>query len=315
MQRFKESNEALNKIKASGTFRAETDFLKGLNFYFAADYDAAYRTWYSLLQTSPTAEVCNNIGLSLIMKNDLRNAELQFIRAINVDPINQDIRFDLATLYVQKSNSDSAIVQFRETIATHPDDYQSLYQLAKELERKRDPSALKVMEYFREKLPADQKGKFPEQVTSLWQLVRPSLWYLSREEKDYFNVPKQKTLKDRASYVRTYQVNAKNNLEQNDPANAVLEIRKGLGLAPLDWYLHYLWGLALEKQQQLSEAVAELQFSVWCKANVDSHILLAEIYSENERYADAKKHIQQILTIDPKNRRAQEIWNKIWDKQ
>jgi DNA-binding SARP family transcriptional activator len=60
--------------------------------------------------------------------------------------------------------------------------------------------------------------------------------------------------------------------------------------------------------------VPHLLFSLWCMDNIDSHILLAEMYRDSEQYAASKKHIQQILAIDPKHKKAIEIWSKIHNK-
>jgi tetratricopeptide (TPR) repeat protein len=95
----------------------------------------------------------------------------------------------------------------------------------------------------------------------------------------------------------------------------VQAIRKGLTLSPFDSYLNYLWGSASVKQGNRAAAITYLQFSIWCTDNVDSHLLLAELYQEGQQLENAKKEIQQVLALDPKNKKALDFWAKINTKK
>jgi len=86
-----------------------------------------------------------------------------------------------------------------------------------------------------------------------------------------------------------------------------------LTLAPFDSYLNYLWGTALLKQGNRTAAIPQLKFSLWCTDNIDSHLQLAQIYTDNQQLAEARVHIQQILTLDPKNKKALDMMEKIGD--
>ena len=147
------------------------------------------------------------------------------------------------------------------------------------------------------------------------QLLRPAPLYLSREEQEYASVSQKKFLKDTATYVKTYQASAQSYIEKEDPAKAILEIKKGVMLDPLNWYLHFLWGKALIAQKDVTSGIGELQFSVWCQDNIESHLTLAELYRQTEHYADSKTQVQKSLALDPDNKAAMEIWGKIWNKQ
>ena len=314
MQRYQESNYALKKILTATALQPRIDFLTGLNSFELHDYDTAYRQWYDLSKTQPTSEVHNNIGVTLLKKSDFQNSGWYLNQAVTLDPTNADYHFDLAASYTTRSFDPQAIQQYRESLQYHPNDYQSLYFAAKLLEKQGDAVSKSMMQNFQDVLPADLKGKFPEQYSSAIQLLRVALSFLSPEEKQYAIIARNKDLQQRNQYVKTYQINARRYLDEAHPDQAITEIRKGMTFAPFDWYLHHLWGLALSRQGNGADAVAQLHYSLWCADNADSHLLLAEIYSESQLFADAKLQIQKCLALDPKNKRALDLWSKIGNR-
>jgi tetratricopeptide (TPR) repeat protein len=314
MQRYKESNDALRKIQMSTPLRPRVDFLIGLNLFELHDFDAAYQQWYELSKTQPTAEVYNNIGVALLRKSDLQNSGWYLNQAVTLDPTSEDYRFNLAASYGARGYGVQATEQYRESLRFHPNDYQSLYFIAKLLQQQGSAISKNVMLSFQDALPGDVKGKFPEQYSSAIQLLRVAQADFSTEEKQYAILGRNKDLQQRTRYVKTYQSNARRYLEEGHPDQAITEIRKGMTFAPLDWYLHYLWGMALSHQSDMADAVAQLQYSLWCADTADTHLLLAEIYSDSQLFADAKLQIQKCLALDPKNKRALDLWGKIGNR-
>lgn len=314
LQRYKESSDALNKGSFSGLLQQKVKFLVGANFYQLQNFEAAYQTWMDLYQNQKTAEIYNNIGIAALKKGDNTGSGWYLSKAIELDSQNPDFHFNLAGSYVVRSYDKQAQAQYREAIVDKPYDYQSIYLLAKLVEREGNSITKRIQQSFQDALPADQKGKFPEGYTSVVQLLRPAPLLLSNEESQYARIARQKESEQRSNYVKSYQGNARKYLEEESAEKALLEIRKGLGLNPLDWYLHFLWGQALWQQNDQESAIQELNYSIWCQNNVESHLQLAEIYRHNSNYADAKVQVQRTLALEPGNKKALEIWNKIWDK-
>lgn len=321
LQRYKDSTDCLNKGKFSEPLASKVKFLIGMNAYLSQSYDEALQIWQDLAETQPSAEVYNNIGITLMQKKSFQDSGWYSSKAVEQDPVNPDYRFNLAASYILRDFAPNAIQEYRDLIKRRNDDYQTFYLLGKLLEKNASGDKQKeiaskiILQFFRDTLPTEQKGKFPELYSTVLQLLRPAPDFLWTEERQYLSAAQEKNLDDFASYVRTYQASARKYIDDNDPANALLEIRKGSGLNPLDWYLHYLSGLAQSEQKNSEAAEMELQFSLWCQENVESHLMLAELYRGQEKYADAKIQIQQSLALDPNNKKALEIWNKIWDKK
>ena len=315
MQRYKESNTALTSVNFTGFMDSSVQFLVALNLYLSGDFQGAYQKWLTLSNASPTAEVFNNMGVALLKANDLQGSGWYLSKAVEQDSDNTDYRFNLASSYVLRKYDPNAAQQYREVIRLQPNDFQAFYLMAKLLERQGDDASKKMLEYFQENLPTDLKGKFPEQYTTVLQLLRIAPAFLSTEERQYLNSAAAKVRQERANYVTSYQNTARKDLEEQDPSKAILEIRKGVGLDPFNWYLHYLWGTALQSQKNPEAALSELTFSIWCQDNIESHLFMAEIFRTQERYADAKLQVQRSLAIDPNSKKALEIWGRIWDKQ
>ncbi|HSE41732.1 MAG TPA: tetratricopeptide repeat protein [Acidobacteriota bacterium] len=320
MGRYKESTEALQKGTFQGTFKTKAAFMEALNSYLSGDFEGAAQKWIELSKSSPSPEVYNNVGVAMLRKGDPAGAGWYLAKAVELNPEAPAYKFNLAASYVLRSYDDHAVLQYRDVLNYSPGDYQSIYLISKLLEKQndivlKDIVVKKLNTLFQEKIPSDQRGKFPEQYNTVIQLIRPAMNYLSPEEQQYAIVSQRKFLKDTATYVKTYQASAQSYVEKAEPDKAILEVRKAVGLDPLNWYSHFLWGRALLQQKNESAAVSELEFSVWCRDNVQSHLLLAEMYRQSERYADSKVQIQKSLAIDPNNKTAMEIWGKIWDKQ
>jgi tetratricopeptide (TPR) repeat protein len=312
---YKESNEALAKITDDGLFRTRTDFLMGLNAFFLRDYQTSTQKWYELTKTNPTPELYNNIGIALIRRNELDNAIAYLSKAVELDPEHSDFRFNLAACYAQKEANDDAIREFRQAINLRPNDYQALYWLGRTLEHVGKPQSKQVLAFYLDRLPGDQKGKFPDQYPTVTTALRASYVYLTKEEKEYSRIARASMMKQRSEYVRTYQGNADKQLQDDHPDLAIQEIKKGLTLAPFDSYLNYLWGVALLRQQNRTAAAAQLEFSLWCTDNVDSHLLLAQMYRESEQMKEAKDHLQHVLSLDPKNKKALDMMEQIGDRK
>lgn len=317
LQRYKEANDYFRSAEFEGIYQAKANFLIGLNAYLSNDFESAYQQWLELSNQHPNAEVYNNLGLALMKKNDLQGSGWYLSKAVELDPNRPDYHFNLGASYVQRKYDPQAIQQYREAVRLRPSDYQALYLIAKLLQKQnQDPYAVpRIMQLFQETLPADQKGKFPEQYASVMQLLRPEMQFLSQEERQYSSSSQQRSLQQRSGYATTYQNNARQYLEERAPDKALMEIRKALTVEPLNHYLHYLAGWALAQQKNTTAAVAELELSIWCKENVESHVLLAELYREAEKYADSKLQVQKSLALDPDNKKALEIWSQIWDKK
>lgn len=317
LQRYKEANDYFRSTKFQGIYQAKANFLIGVNAFLSNDFESAYQQWLELSQQYPNAEVYNNLGLALLKKNDLQGSGWYLSKAVELDPQRGDYHFNLAASYVQRKYEPQAIQQYREAVRLRPSDYQSLYLITRLLQKQnQDPYAVpRITQLFQETLPADQKGKFPEQYTTVMQLLRPEMQLYSQEERQYSSASQKRALQQRSAYATTYQNNARKYLEERAPDKALVEIRKALTVEPLNHYLHFLAGWALAQQKNINSAVAELELSVWCKENVESHVLLAELYREAEKYADSKLQVQKSLALDPDNKRALEIWSQIWDKK
>jgi len=304
---YKESNDALAKITGDGLFHARTDFLIGLNAFFQHDYQTSTQKWYELTKTNPTPELYNNIGIALVRRNEMPDALAYLNKAVELDPDHADFHYNLAASYAQSGTNDQAIRHFRESINLRPNDYQALYWLGKTLEKQGAPESKVVLAFFADRLPKEQKGKFPEQYPTVTTALRASYAFLTKEEKQYSDLARTNGMKLRSDYIKTYQGNADKQLQDNHPDLAIQEIQKGLSLAPFDYYLNYLWGASLLRQQNRADAVTQLQFSLWCTDNVESHLLLAQMYRDGQQIKEAKDHLQQVLNLDPKNKKALEM--------
>ncbi|HET6266718.1 MAG TPA: tetratricopeptide repeat protein, partial [Acidobacteriota bacterium] len=320
LQKYKEANDVLSKGSFGEPLSSRVSFLIALNLYSLQSYDDAYSKWLELSRNYPTSEVYNNLGVVLMQKQDLQNSGWYFSKAVEMDPKNPDYHFNLAASYVQRSHDENAVLQYKSVIERRPNDYQSLYLLGKLLEKtaiadnKKDVASKPVLLSFQDRVPAEQRGKFPETYTSNVQLLRTSSEFLLPEERQYLEAAQDKMLEQYGSYVRTYQASAKKDLDDKQPDEALIEIRKGIGLRPFDWYLRYLSGWAKVQLKDQDEAISDLEFSLWCQDNVESHLMLADLYRETERYAEAKVQVQESLALDPNNKKALEIWDRIWDK-
>jgi tetratricopeptide (TPR) repeat protein len=320
LQKYREANEALSKGKFDEPLLSRVNFLIALNLYSLQSYEDAYAKWLELSRNDPTSEVYNNLGVVLMQKQDLQNSGWYFSKAVEMDSKNPDYHFNLAASYVQRSHDANAVLQYKDVVERRPNDYQSLYLLSKLLEKtaiaenKKDVASKPVLLSFEDSVPAEQRGKFPENYTSNLQLLRTAPEFLLPEEKQYLEAAQDKMLEQYGSYVRTYQASARKDLDDKQPDQALIEIRKGIGLRPFDWFLRYLSGSAKMLKKDQDGAISDLEFSLWCQDNIESHLMLADLYRESERYAEAKVQVQESLALDPGNKKAMEIWDHIWDK-
>lgn len=319
-QRYKESNECLSKGTFQEPLATRVKFLQGLNSYMAQSYDEAYQTWNELSKLKPSPELMNNVGIALMQKKDFQNSGWFLSKAIEAEPDNPDYRFNLAASYIMRSFEKNAIEEYRELIKLRNNDYQTFYFAAKLLEKQAtadktpDLVSKTMMQFFNDTLPTDQKGKFPEMYTTILQLLRPSSEFLLPEESQYRSASVKNRRQEYDTYVKTYEDSARKALDDDDPAKALMDIRKAIGLSPLNADLHQLNGRALLVQKNLAAAEPEFNFSIWCQDNLESHLLLAELYRDSEKFSDAKIQVQKSLALDPNNKRAMDLWNKIWDK-
>lgn len=107
---------------------AQEDFLKGLNFQKAQDWDSAIRSYKSALEHNPNfAEASYNLGLAYKDSGDPEMAKDALLYALTVKPGMTRAGYMLSIVYMETKDNEKAIAQLKRVLKLEPNNAKAHY--------------------------------------------------------------------------------------------------------------------------------------------------------------------------------------------
>ncbi len=224
-----------------------------------------------------------------------------FEQALRVTPSSVGSRVSLASVILQKGDTEKAFVVLKEGLKYGKD--KELNLLAGQIYAKAGDTA-SAREQFATVLNEDPKN--PDALFALGSL--------DEQEQDHDAALEEyrKAVDADPSYVSARNGIARISLQRNDDATAEAELAAALHWNPSTGESHRLLGLHLEKKKDYAGAEDHLRKAIDSRGkSVDLLLALAGVLHAQGKDAEAKTTLEEVLRADPRNGEAKEMMNSL----
>lgn len=282
------------------------------------------------------------LGSVFIAQNNLFAAHDAYSRALTLDPKNKDLRRELATILMKRGQINDAIREFETLLYQDPDNFRVLTNLgAAYFEAKRYPESERTLSRALQKAPQGSaeslqahnylakiyyKSKQPGKSIEHFRVAcasRPSADCLKGLAQLYFEAGQWDSCIAELARVLQFQKDdpdvygtlAVALIRKGDPEKALPLLREGLkyasdGKTAARFYQNA--GHIFLQRKNYDFAEKEFQMGIakdW--SNLDCHFGLAMASLGAQNPGGAKSALENILRIDPKNKKAVELLRQI----
>lgn len=275
--------EVVRGVPANHPQSRRARFLAATSLIQLEQYDDAFAALTELNRQKPDAAVLNNLGvLQLRRKAASPKAGQYFLEASKLDPNDPDLFFNLGYAHFAEGDARSAAHWLREAVRRNPADDEAHFVLGVALERSGS-----IAEGAREM-------ELARQLSSQWADRGSARDGIPAElERVKTDIVEPGTLRVESVIVAAEQ------REQQELATFHLER-----------------GRRMFEQERDGEAIAELRRAVYLMPYLaEPHLLLARAYQRSGRLREAIDSAKIALWIDPSNRDARDLLDKLSSKE
>lgn len=213
----------------------------------------------------------------------------------DLNPNNNDVRYELIQIYVRQKNYDAALKTVGQILAADPQDAEGHLRRGLILADKKDHAgAIEELEWVTRSRPNELK-------------IRDYLAYLYEEVRNYDRAitEYQEILKIDAEFVdaRVHLGYLFHRLKRTD--EAVTHLKEATRIDPKRSEAYLFMGLALYQSDRFDEAAQALQAGISQNPkSADLYFNLGAVYDKLNRFDDLVKQMEAAIRIDPKHSNA-----------
>jgi len=283
-------------------------FHLGLAAFRLAEYRPMVEALQTLSRGRQTFEVLNNLAVGYVAIGEVEQAVPLLQRLVASRPPEMISRFNFGYALWRSGRHEEAISHLRAVLELAPQDGEALFLLARSLrETGREAEAASFDNQAKRYLPGYAK----------WAVDAAAIPMLGRISHDYDpSASVMETVTEgaggQAGRIRQRLDGIRRQLEANDEAGAWQELEALDRLGTESGEVAYLRGLIHQRRGEGEAAFAQLRAAVARDPRLfEAHLLLARIYFGRNDRAQATAHVNQALAIDPANREAAALKQRI----
>jgi Tfp pilus assembly protein PilF/TolB-like protein len=277
--------KTLDRINRSDPAALEANFYLGLASFYANELDTAENAFAYVTSLLPLAEVVNDRGV-VVARKGKRSAAEYFQRAVQSDPKDPDLHFNLAVSLLRGGNTDDANKHLEEALALQASD-----QEAKSLLESISSSAANT------RVPLERmKTNYDE--ASFRQLE----WQIRRANEDRL------AHADPEAHARFYCERGTQMLSQGFVLEAEKEFREAIEHDPALPEAHTGLAQSLETRSASIPAASvveaarnEAQTAIRLKPSAEAYLVLARLDLRENKTDSAADSVAKALELDPKS--------------
>ena len=277
-------------------------------------YDEAYTLLNQLQDASPDPSVLNDLGIVQLHRPPSSEAGKPvyfFTKAVEADPDNPDLLFNLGYAYALDKDPGGAIYWLREALRRAPADADAHVVLAYALD-----AAGNGVEATREREIAEQlSSRYADPGAKKEPLPR-GLARLSQEldvagRAGVSQAVATTAQRDQQDIAQFHLERARRFYQSERDRDAMSELQRVVFLSPYEAEAHLLIGRIYLRGGRTREAVDALKISVWSQDTAAAHVALGEAYLRLKDTAAARVQAQKALALDPASTEAKGLIQKI----
>jgi len=145
----------------------------GLAYLEENKLDEAELQFLKLMDLSPDdASAFANLGIVYLRKGEYDKAEEYLLKAVELAPEDPDIRLNLAKVYDYKQDQEASLQELKRNEELAPDHVKTLYSLAEKYEKAQDAESLSEWENYMERIVRNSPGNIVARLYLVEALIR-----------------------------------------------------------------------------------------------------------------------------------------------
>ncbi|OFV85351.1 MAG: hypothetical protein A2620_05305 [Acidobacteria bacterium RIFCSPHIGHO2_01_FULL_67_28] len=300
-QDYANAAQWFEKVPAESSVALDAGFFLALCRFYARDYARALETLAPLGERLPVSQVWNNLGVFASYAEQPAAADDYFARALEADPGDADIHFNLGLHRLRRAEWEPAARALADCLALTPGDTEALFLQAQALEKLGRPQdASQVRQQAVGDNPALTLSLERRQLELDRLQQRFSARFAGQQE-----TPAAASV--RLEHVAVHVERGQDLLARGEVELARREFSEALLLDPDSQPAHFFLAETYRRQGRLAEAISELKASLWSQETVPARLRLAEIYLAQNRIGEAREQVEAALALDPANTEARAL--------
>lgn len=298
------------KLASVSGYEIQANFLLSLTYYYQSRFKESIDILARLVNTLPTGQILNNLGLSFLQIGDFEKGLWYLEKAQNFQPEDTDYSFNLGFLYWKRKDSVKALEWLKKVVVKEPSFFQAHWLLSKALQSLgREEEAKEEYLLARGYAPGSaileklDKGQYP--------LERVKMDIDSISGFEGLQLYEQDNTQLKVELAEFYLKQGEIMFKKGEFNKALQELKKSVYLFPYSDRAHLLLAKIYVLQEKTAHAINELKMSIWSKENLQAHLELAKIYYKLEQTEKALNHLEQCLILQPGNQEVQKLKEKI----
>ncbi len=293
----------VERVPASSAYSRRARFRAAWSLIELKRFDEAFMRLTALAEGGSTAMLFNNIGVVQLRRGatpQTGRATYYFTKASELDPDDPDYCFNLGYAYWLERDASAANYWLREAVRRNPLDADAHFVLAAAL----SASGASVEAQRERELAGRLSSRYEDANTrGTTDLPRG----LERLKSDLVAVHTMRfdasitaaATRDSRELATFYLERGRRLFDQQHDADALVELRRALYLAPYEADAHLLMGRAYRRLGRLDAAVTALRMSLWSHESAAAHFALAETLVELRDTGAARAAALRALALDP----------------
>ena len=309
----------LAKVPSGSSLSAEAMFTTGVCRLQLNQPDKAEETFLALqnnlkndlVAEAELPEVLNNLALARARRGNTTGAASGLLRALDLDPDEDDFPFNLGLLYLRGNDATTAAKYFREASDREPENPEDRAMLIYALEKtgnKKEAAEERnsaVETLGANSLPAVRPETFArlDRISTELDITTLQL-QISRDANDNTSVTvASSAVSSPTSLVRK----GRQELAAGRVDAAEADFRAALAAAPNDPAAHRGMAEVFRRRSKRAEAIEELQAALAERDSAMDRTTLARIYLEQRKPEMAKAELQKALKMAPNYSEARQL--------
>jgi len=308
------------RVPAGNVRAAEAMFTAGVCRLLLNQPDKAEEAFLGLQESLKNAliagaqlpEVLNNLALAQARRGNSAGAASSLLRALDLDPDEDDYPFNLGLLYLRGNDSTTAAKYFREASDREPENPEDRALLIYALEKAGNKSeAAEERNAAAETLgPNALPAAKPESLAKLERIsteLDVATLQLQVASRDSSNTAAAAAASPATASPTTLVRRGRQELIAGKLEAAEADFRAALAAAPNDSLAHRGMSEVYRRRNKRAEAVQELQAALAQRDSALDRTTLAHIYMEQHKPELAKAELERALKIAPNYTEAKQL--------
>ena len=313
---YANSAKWLRKLAEPDPDYLESLFLLAVDEFFLGHEAEAEKSFESLEKQIPLGEVSNNLGVMQARSKHYGDALASFERAYQSDPKDPDFSFNLGACLWYLKRHEEAAKYLEESLRENDDNPSAHALLAAALAKAGDADGEGRERHWLKEHEGDSTAQVAEDALP-WTRIKKhydgrafrllSLTVRNALEETLSSEPSAQH--GAAHYARGEKFLAASRLPE-----AERELAETVSLLPQDADAHLALGQVYELEGRHQDAVSELETSLKLKDTAPAHLWLARVYLSLNQFERAQDQGQIALSMDPENRYARNLVERIRER-